>query len=97
MNWNAVARGAELGALIGCVIGVLLAVEIMRRRRVHVVAALTARGLTATRISPDWFHFGLSARFRVVASLGSQTITTAARVDRRGTVTWERELLGGDR
>lgn len=81
-----------IGAVIGAIVGSYFAWSIMTKRRQFVVAALAARGLTATKLEGDWFHLGTKARYRVELEHAGQVVKTAARVDRHGAVTWESEL-----
>ena len=87
MNWDSILQSAIIGALIGGVIGIVSARKIMTTRRAFLDADLAHRKLVARSIRADWFHIGTSARFKVELA----TMTTAARVDRKGSVTWERE------
>ncbi len=94
VNWDSVVRSAVIGAVIGAVVGTYYASTVMTKRKQAVIAELTAKGLVATRIAGDWFHVGTSARYRVELEHAGQRVKTAARVDRRGNVTWETALPG---
>lgn len=81
-----------IGAAVGVVVGTYVGWTIMTKRKQAVIAELAAKGLVATRISGDWFHVGTRARYRVELEHAGRTVKTAARVDRRGQVTWESAL-----
>ena len=87
MDWGEIVQTSIIGAVIGTVVGVGYARSIIKTRRAFVLADLQRRGLVAKRIDADWFHLGTSARFKVEL----ERSITAARVDRHGAVTWERE------
>lgn len=94
MDWDSILRSAMIGGAIGAVVGTYFAWTIMTRRKPFVEAELAAKGLTATKLTGDWFHLGTKARFRVELEHAGQVVKTAARVDRHGAVTWESELPG---
>lgn len=86
------ASGALVGAAIGLVVGVPVAIYVVAGRRRILVAEAEGRGYQVVSVRPHWMHVGSRARFTVTLSRGGERLERTALVDGRQTVTWEPPL-----